>query len=478
MIPVLPASRFRSGVVLASIAAIAALGAACSQAAADGQTRSEADLKRREPARVRVAPVERREMAKTLSTTTVVESEKEVGVISRASGPVIEVRVEPGDTVEAGAVLAVIDQRESQAILDEVKILHVEAQDGVEKAAIATREAQARVDRTRKEWESATRDYERNEKGNLISEQALDRLRLLRDTALAEHETAKLSVERAGVEEKVAATTLEKAKIAVARQELEHSYSQITAPIAGVVTARNIGVGDIVSPSSQSFTKSAQSFVVTDIENLRAKFHRPQRELAMFQTAMRARGAAPANGGGSAHAAPIEIRGTAEALPGRRLAGEITLVSPAIDAQSGSFEVWVKLRLLPVDADGAAGGPVQRLLPGMLVRLEIVTDRHPAALVVPKRALRREGEANLIFVVRDGKAHRVQVEEGFSEDDSVEVVAVAPATLAPGEPVVVVGNRDLEEGSDVSVEAASAADTKPAEPPADTPAETPATDGK
>jgi hypothetical protein len=109
----------------------------------------------------------------------------------------------------------------------------------------------------------------------------------------------------------------------------------------------------------------------------------------------------------------------------------------------------------------------------MLVRLEIVTDRHPESLVVPKRALRREGELNLIFVVRDGRAHRVEVEEGFSDDTSVEVIALRGAELAAGEQVVVVGNREIEEGGDVTIEDAASdaggsgsAHTAEATPPA------------
>ena len=112
----------------------------------------------------------------------------------------------------------------------------------------------------------------------------------------------------------------------------------------------------------------------------------------------------------------------------------------------GSFRVTVRL-----------GAPLQgpsdaRLLPGMLVRLEIVTERHPGALVVPKRALRREGELNLLFLVRDGRARKLEVAEGFSDDASVEVLPKAGTTLEVGARVIVVGNRELEDGAEVQEE--------------------------
>ena len=99
----------------------------------------------------------------------------------------------------------------------------------------------------------------------------------------------------------------------------------------------------------------------------------------------------------------------------------------------------------------AEGDPGARLLPGMLIRIEIVTERHPRALVVPKRAIRREGDRSSIVVVRDNKAHSVIVSEGFTDDTSVEILPAESAELAPGVPVVVVGNRDLEEGAEVLV---------------------------
>ena len=87
----------------------------------------------------------------------------------------------------------------------------------------------------------------------------------------------------------------------------------------------------------------------------------------------------------------------------------------------------------------------------MLVRLDIVTDRHSDALVVPKRALQREGDTNFIYVADEGTAHRIEVREGFSDDESVEIFAVEEP-IEPGMPVIAVGNRDLEEGDAVDAE--------------------------
>jgi membrane fusion protein (multidrug efflux system) len=400
--------------------------------------------KRREAARVRTAPIEQREMVRTLSTTTVVESEREIKIYPRTAGVVTDVHVEEGDRVEANALLATLDRRRTRGLVEEAQVQKVEAEDGVRKADIQKSEAEARIAQMQLKWEQACRDYDRNEKAALISQQALDNLRVLRDSAKNDWESSKLASDRAAVEAKASRTALEKAELALKRVELDDSYMLITAPFGGVIASRSMRVGDAVGPASAVF-------VLTDVSNLRAVFHRPQRELALFLHAV------PENGDGKTRPpSPLEIRVVAEALPGVVFRGDLHLVSPSIDAASGSFRVTVKL------GPPLEGAAESRLLPGMLVRLEIITDRHPEALVVPKRALRREGEQNLLFVVDANKVKRIEVEEGFADDASVEVHAKEQGALVAGAHVVVVGNRELEDGAEIIEEGAAAPVPAPA----------------
>jgi len=64
--------------------------------------------------------------------------------------------------------------------------------------------------------------------------------------------------------------------------------------------------------------------------------------------------------------------------------------------------------------------------------------------------VRREGDRSTIFVVEENRARAIEIEEGFSDENGVEVIARGGATLTAGMRVVVVGNRDLEDGSEVS----------------------------
>ncbi|MBL8858192.1 MAG: efflux RND transporter periplasmic adaptor subunit [Planctomycetes bacterium] len=409
--------------------AIALALAACSVQTSDDGDKAHG-LKKREKVRVRTALVEQREMVRTLSTTTVVESEHEIMIYPRASGQVTELRCEEGDRVKTGDVLAVLDRRATQALLEEAKIAVREAEDNVRKADLQRSESESRIAAAQIRLDQAERDFERNDKAGLVSAQALDNLRVARDTAKNEIDTLKLATQRSDVESKAARTALEKSKLALERAALDDSFMQVVAPFDGVIAKRTVKVGDSVSAS-------APLFVLTDTHNLRAVFYRPQRELTLFLAADKAR-----NDGALSSTPPLEIRVVAEALPAVVFSGELQIVSPSIDPQSGSFRVTVKLGA-PLSGPSDA-----RLLPGMLVRLEVVTERHPSALVVPKRALRREGEQNLVFAVVEGKARKIEVTEGFTDDLYVEVNS-ATGALRPGMHVVVVGNRELEDGAEV-----------------------------
>ncbi|MFT4542097.1 MAG: membrane fusion protein (multidrug efflux system) [Planctomycetota bacterium] len=385
-------------------------------------------IKRREATRVRVQPVEQREMERALSTTTVVESETEIKLFPRVTGVVIAIAVEEGDRVEANQVLALLDDREASSALQEAKIALREAEENVPRLELSSLEARERCDRAKLAFDQATRVADRNESTGLISTSDLDEMRMTRDTSELDWKASKLAWDGAQQDLKAGAIAIEKATVAVTRQDLNHSYTKILAPFDGVIASRTIKVGDSASPS-------AEAFVLTDPDNLRAVFHRPQREFSMFQAARRAI---------ETHGAePLEIRVAAEAYPDRTFRGSIRLVSPTVSAESGSFRVTVELE------PTSDGNQLERLLPGMLVRLSIVTERHAEALVVPKRALRREGDTYFVFIDNEGKARRVEVESGFSTDEDTEVTPVGGQLLAAGESVIVIGNRDLEEGSEV-----------------------------
>ncbi len=435
-----PFSFFSPGIV-ASTAAAAALLASCSVSVDPGADRDAlaSGARQREAPRVRTTPIVRREMVRLLETTTVIESEAEIALFPRTSGIVVEVLAEEGDHVAAGEVLARLDDRDTTLAARDAEVALDEAKNRAESAGIAVQEARAAIDNAKLAADQALRDHDRNQrlfggeaKPSALSEQALETSGLELERRRHEVVQAELAWKKSEVEERDTAIAVSRAEVALERARVTREHTEIRAPFDGVIASRSIRVGDMAGSSAV--------YVLTDVRNLRAVFHRPQRELELFTD-----GLEPGNGHG--RSGPLGVSAVAEALPGHVFAGTIQRVSPTVDANSGSFRVTASLSIAP------EGRTEPRLLPGMLVRLSIVTDRHPDALVAPKRAVRREADQSFVLVARDGIAHRVDVAEGYADDDFVEIVVLGDGVLAPGDEIVSVGARELADGAPITVEA-------------------------
>jgi multidrug efflux pump subunit AcrA (membrane-fusion protein) len=268
----------------------------------------------REATRVRTSAVERREMVRTVETTTTVESEREVRLQPRVAGVVVALFVEEGDQVKKGDVLLELDPAVAQNSLADARVRLAEADDSIKKADLAVVEAEARLAKLKLEHEQKVREHDRNDKAGLVSAQQLDSLRVARDAAASELESARLGIERAKAETSSARIAREKAALALERAQLDLAWTRLEAPFDGLVAARTARVGDSIGASTAAFT-------LTDASDLVCVLHRPQRELALYSGAKQ----------------PLEIHARAEALPKALFRGALKRISPAIYMGRGIF---------------------------------------------------------------------------------------------------------------------------------------------
>lgn len=398
-------------------------------------------------------------MLSLLEVTSRLESEREITLQPELSGTAIEILAEEGDLVEQGQVLVRMDNRDEVLALRDAEVALQEALDGKVLAELAEEEAVKQVANMARAAEQAARDYGRDlklsESRNVVSPlsvQALEAKKLESENALHAKAQAEISLRRKGLDIIAADTRIARARVSKERAQLTLSKKDLVAPFKGVISRRNIREGDSIGPATEAF-------VLTDIERLRTVFSRPQEELALFGDAgtKSRKDARSLEGAGK----QLKLSASAEAYPGHEFQGWVERISPTIDPDSGQFRVFA--RLLP--------DPKVALLPGMLLRMKIVTARHEAALVIPKRALRRQGDKRFVLVVEPAAGEpsrvlrRVDVQEGFQDDTHLEIIPQNPSELSVGMQIVMVGSRELKPGGRVRVEQLDPMQVAPEEAP-------------
>jgi len=123
-------------------------------------------------------------------------------------------------------------------------------------------------------------------------------------------------------------------------------------------------------------------------------------------------------------------------------AGKVTLVSPALDPNSTTVEVWVE-----------AANPEGKLRPGSTVRVSMVAQTVSDAVVIPASALLSapDGATTVMLAGSDGRAHQQAVETGIRHEDAVQIVK----GLKLGDTVITAGGYGLPDNTKVRVAAAA-----------------------
>ncbi|MCW5582252.1 MAG: efflux RND transporter periplasmic adaptor subunit, partial [Luteimonas sp.] len=202
---------------------------------------------------------------------------------------------------------------------------------------------------------------------------------------------------------------LENARAANNLANLELSYSNVTAPISGVIASRSIKPGNFVQINTPIFR-------IVDDSRLEATLNVPERELSTLKAGQ-----------------PVVLQ--VDAMPGKTFEGKVDRVAPVVDSGSGTFRV-----ICAFDGKG-------ELQPGMFGRMRIDYDQRADALVIPRVALLDDQGDPAVYTVRDGKVARVPIKTGYTEGEWTEV----RQGLKAGDEVVTAGKSALRDGSAVQV---------------------------
>jgi membrane fusion protein (multidrug efflux system) len=127
---------------------------------------------------------------------------------------------------------------------------------------------------------------------------------------------------------------------------------------------------------------------------------------------------------------------TLDSLPGRSFTGRVTFIALSSDPQTGTYPVEI-----------VAANPAGALRPGMVAQVTLTRRTVPQTVSAPTFAVVPKEDGDVVFVLAGTKAVRRKVETGIRENGWIQVLS----GLAAGEPLIVKGQRDLQDGQEVRV---------------------------
>jgi len=344
------------------------------------------------PPQVTVAKPIVRAVTNYLESTGNCTAVNTANLVARVPGFVDSIAYQDGDRVEKGRVLFVIEPEPYNLKLQQAQAAEMAAQATLTQAQL---------------------DYDRQVK--LVASNSVSKSTL--DSATATRDNAQGSLQQAQVNTKLAAINI--------------GYAHVAAPFDGIVTARQVSVGDYVGGGSPP----TQLASIVQLDPIYVNFSVSESDVLRVRAEMRRRGLTIAD----LSEVPVDIGLQDETGYPRR--GALDYVSPTVDASTGTLTA----RAIFANSDRA-------LLPGMFVRARVPTGGEPTALLVPDSALGTDQSGRYVLVVRgDGTVEQRGVEVGALEGS----LRVIEKGIAADDQVIVDGIQRAIPGQKVAPHAAA-----------------------
>lgn len=332
-----------------------------------------------------------------LNASGYVVAQRKAAVASKATGRLQELYVEEGKRVKENEVLAVLENNDLKAALEE--------------ARAALKVAKAALDNAKAELHDATLNYERQTSlrgSGAVSQQAFDATEARYKKAIADELRARFGITRAEASQRSAEVNLE--------------YSHIRAPFDGVILTKNADVGEVVAPFGAAVNAKAAVVTMADMGSLMVEVDVSESSLEKVKL------------GGA-----TEIR--LDALPHDRFPGRVHMIVPTADRSKAT--VLTKVKFDRID---------ERVLPEMSAKVAFLTrglrdDENKPFLAIPASAVVNSGNKEIVFRINGDRVHQVPVATGRQWGESLEVIT----GLKEGDMVVPKPDTGLSDGRRVFV---------------------------
>src|SRR6478609_4418851 len=354
-------------------------------------TGAKADTKKARLITVGVVSPLQQDLDIRLTYTADISPNQVVNIFSRVDGYIAKLHVDKGDFVRANQLLLEIDHTDYQHAVNQAKANLSSAKAKVAQQDAVVRNAKLTFDR----MQSLIKDQ-------FVSQQDLDNAQVNLEAAWAAHESLQAQVNQM--------------EVALAQAETNLAYSYIRAPFPGYIAERNLDTGSYVTSATASTSTMSRGIMsLHDINTVRVLIEVVERDIPLVKIGQKA-----------------ELR--AEAYPDQVFEGTVTRIVQTLNRATRTMTVEIDLP-----------NKDRRLKGGMFARVEVTVGTHHQALQIPIDAVSRLEDTQYIYVVREGKAQRVDVEIGARDNNLVEILK----GLSRDEQVVVSGKDLVQDGTPV-----------------------------
>jgi HlyD family secretion protein len=315
----------------------------------------------------RLATVERGDITRSVVATGRIEPIAKVEIKSKANGIIEELKVQVGDFVKPGQVLAELDKENLAARVREAMAALMGAQSNL-KAAVAML-AKNKVEAEGPDVPFTKRNFERSEKllkEGVLPQQAYDDTRSAYEQALNRQNIARAQLPVSEAKVAQAEAEVAQAQAAVDRAEEELNYATIRSPIQGIVLSRDVEIGSPVSSILNMGAAATLVMVLGDISQVYVRGKVDEADIGVVKLGQ-----------------PSRIK--VETFKNKTFEGKVTQISPlGVDKDNVvTFEVKVSIN-----------NPGGELRANMTANAEIVLEEHKGVLLVPESAVIYDTQRN------------------------------------------------------------------------------------